>query len=139
MNINTIFPSRFVKADDLGDKSVTVTIKNATMEDLNHGSEKERKLVIWFERATKGLVLNKTNAFIIAHLYGPETNDWLGKQITLYGAKVKAFGSWQAAVRVREQIPARNVGAEKMSDAMQEEPPIDDENDLLDVDEGDPG
>lgn len=136
MNVNDIFPSRFVKAHDLGDKEVTVTVKSATMEDMGHGAEKETKLCIWFERATKGFVLNKTNAMIIASMYGPETDNWKGKAITIYSARVKAFGAWHDAVRVKEQIPARNVGAARIPDAMQEAPPIDDEEDLLDVDEG---
>lgn len=136
MNVNDIFPSRFVKAHDLGDKEVTVTVKSATMEDMGHGAEKETKLCIWFERATKGFVLNKTNAMIIASMYGPETDNWKGKAITIYSARVKAFGAWHDAVRVKEQVPARNVGAARIPDAMQETPPLDDEEDLLDVDEG---
>lgn len=136
MNVNNLFPSKYLKAHDLGDKHITVTIRNATLEDMGFGSDKERKLVLWFEKATKGMVMNRTNAMIVASLYGPETDAWIGKAITLYSARVKAFGSWHDAVRVKEQIPARNVGAERMTDAMQEPPPIDDEDDLLDVDEG---
>lgn len=137
MNINLIYPSKYVKAADLGDKHVTVTIKSAVMEELGYGAEKERKLVIYFERATKGLILNRTNAMIIASMYTPETDNWLGSAIILYSLRVKAFGSWHDAVRVKEQVPPRNVGAAKMPEAMQEAPPIDDEDDVLDVDEGD--
>lgn len=137
MNVNDIYPSRYVKAHDLGDKNVTVTIKSAVMENLGYGKEAERKLVIYFDRATKGLILNRTNAMIIALLYTPETDNWIGKQIILHSARIKAFGAWANAVRVKETIPARNVGAAQIPDAMQEEPPLDDENDLLDVEEGD--
>lgn len=136
MNVNDIFPSKYVKAHDLGGKDVTVSIRSATLEDMGHGAERERKLVLWFERATKGLVTNRTNAMIIASMYGPETDNWIGKAITIYSARVKAFGAWHDAVRVKEQIPARNVGAARIPDAMQEAPPIEDEEDLLDVDEG---
>lgn len=136
MNVNDIFPSRFLKAHDLGGKAYTLTIREATLEDVGHGAEKERKLAIGFERATKLMLLNRTNAMIIASLYGPETDAWKGKTVTVYSARVKAFGAWHDALRIKEQIPARNVGAERMTDAMQEEPPLDDENDLLDVDEG---
>lgn len=136
MNINDLFPSKYVKAMDLGDKIVTVTIKEMTVERLGHGNEQEQKPVLWFTNATKGLVLNRTNAMIIASLYSPETDNWKGKQISLYAARVKAFGAWHEAVRVKEQVPARNVGAARIPDAMQEAPPIEDEEDLLDVDEG---
>lgn len=137
MNVNDIYPSKYVKAHDLGDKLVTVTIKSAVMENLGYGKEAERKLVIYFERAMKGLILNRTNAMIIASLYSPETDNWPGNAIILYSARIKAFGAWADAVRVKETIPARNVGAAQVPDALQEEP-LDDENDLLDVDEGSP-
>jgi len=135
MNVNDIFPSRFLKAHDLGGKAFTLTIKAITLEDVGHGAEKESKLTIAFEKATKMMLLNRTNAMIIASLYGPETDGWKGKAVTVYSARVKAFGAWHDALRIKEQIPARNVGAAQMTDAMQEQPPIDDENDLLDVDD----
>jgi hypothetical protein len=128
-----------LKAHDLGGKSFTLTIRAATLEDVGHGAEKESKLCIAFEKATKMMLLNRTNAMIIASLYGPETSEWIGKAVTIHAARVKAFGAWHDALRIKEQIPARNVGAEKMTEAMQEQPPIDDENDLLDVDEEGPG
>lgn len=136
MNVNDIFPSKYLKAHDLGGKAYTLTIRDVTLESVGHGAEQERKLAIGFEKATKMMLLNRTNAMIIASLYGPETDHWRGKSVTVYSARVKAFGAWHDALRIKEQIPARNVGAERMTEAMQEEPPLDDENDLLDVDEG---
>lgn len=136
MNINTLFPSKYIKADDLGGKCYTLTIREVTLEKLGHGNEQETKPVLWFTNAAKGMILNRTNAMILASLYTPETDNWRGKQINLYSARIKAFGAWHDALRIKEQVPARNVGAERMTDAMTEEPPIDDENDLLDVDEG---
>lgn len=136
MNVNDLFPSKYLKAHDLSGKAYTLTIKVAKIEEVGHGAEKERKLAIGFEKATKLMLLNRTNAMIIASLYGPETDGWIGKAVIVYSARVKAFGAWHDALRIKEQVPARNVGAEKMTDAMQEQPPIDDENDLLDVDEG---
>lgn len=136
MNVNDLFPSKYLKAHDLGGKVFTLTIRDVTLEDVGHGAEQERKLTLAFEKATKMMLLNRTNAMIIASLYGPETDAWLGKAVTVYSARIKAFGAWHDALRIREQIPARNVGAAKMTEAMQEDPPLDDENDLLDVEEG---
>lgn len=136
MNVNDIFPSRFLKAHDLGGKAFTLTIRAITLEDVGHGAEKESKLTLAFEKATKMMLLNRTNAMIIASMYGPETDAWKGKAVTVYSARVKAFGAWHDALRIKEEIPARNVGAAQMTDAMLEQPPLDDEEDLLDVDEG---
>lgn len=135
MNVNDLFPSKYLKAHDLGGKPYTLTIRAVTLEDVGHGGEKESKLAIAFEKATKMMLVNRTNAMIIASLYGPETDNWKGKAVTVYSARVKAFGAWHDALRIKEQIPARNVTPERMTEAMQEDVPLDDENDLLDVDE----
>lgn len=130
MKISVLFPSKYVKAADLEGRNVTLTITKLVVEEMGHGSEKEQKPVLYFEKATKGLVLNRTNAMIIASLYGDETNDWRGKRITIYPTKVRAFGSMQDCVRVREEIPAqRKAPAQHV-----EENEIDDAEDVMDVD-----
>ena len=39
-------------------------------------------------------------------MYGPETNEWKGKRVTLYPAVVSAFGKDAEAIRVRPNPPA---------------------------------
>lgn len=106
MKISQLFPNKYVKAADLNGKTVTLTIAKLVVEELGHGAEKERKPVVYFKNATKGLVLNRTNGLIIAGLYGDEADDWTGKRISIYPTKVRAFGSMQDCIRVREEIPA---------------------------------
>jgi hypothetical protein len=48
---------------------------------------------------------------IIADLYGPETDQWTGKKITLYATNVKAFGKKEDAIRIRTAIPSGNTPA----------------------------
>jgi hypothetical protein len=106
MNVNDIFPTRFVAAADLNGKSFTLTIRSVTLEDMqSHDNKTVTKPVAWFTNAAKGLVLNRTNTMIIADLYGPETDDWAGKQIIIYATKVRAFGKMEDAIRVREEVP----------------------------------
>ena len=57
-----------------------------------------------FENRSKQLILNQTNCQLIAGQFGPETDNWIGKEITLYSAKVTAFGKTHDAVRVREHV-----------------------------------
>jgi hypothetical protein len=107
MNVNDIFPTRFVSAADLNGKSFTLTIRSVTLEDMqSHDNKTVTKPVAWFTNAAKGLVLNRTNTMIIADLYGPETDAWAGKRITIYATKVRAFGKMEDAIRVREEKPA---------------------------------
>ena len=131
MKMSEIFPSKYVKAADLEGRTVTLTIKTLTVEEmLNHASEKERKPVLYFERATKGLVLNRTNAMTIAALYGDESDTWPGKRISIYPTRVKAFGQMQDCIRIREEIPAL---AKPQAQAVPvEEQSIDDAEDVVD-------
>lgn len=127
MNIYKLFPSRYVTALDLNGHDVTVTIKIVAMEEM--GSQNEEKPVVFFSDAKKGMVLNKTNAMTIADLYGPDTVDWAGKRITVYSAKVKAFGAVHDAIRVRPRIPPKNQTG-PAPDEIISEPPHDEGPDL---------
>jgi hypothetical protein len=131
MKISDIFPSKYVKAADLQGRTVTLTIKSLAVEEMQtHDGKPERKPVLYFERATKGLVLNRTNAMAIAALYGDESDDWRGKRISIYPTRVKAFGAMQDAIRVKEEVPAQPKPVATAPSV--EEPSIDDDEDLAD-------
>lgn len=131
MKISQLFPSKYVKASDLEGRNVTLTITRLVIEEMGHGTEKEQKPVLYFQKATKGLVLNRTNAMIISALYGDESNDWAGKRITIYPTRVKAFGTTQDCIRVREEIPAQPRPQPQQT---VEEAQIDDSEDMADYD-----
>lgn len=103
MNIYQLFPSDYLRAADLNNRPFTLTIERFAVEEM--GQPPEEKPVVYFEHADKGLVLNKTNAMAIASLYGPETDAWVGKRITIYPTQVQAFGKMQDAIRVKPSIP----------------------------------
>ena len=63
MLMSEAYPTKYISAPDLKGKEPTVTIANVLMEDIGSA---EMKPVLYFQRKTKGLVLNKTNASIIA-------------------------------------------------------------------------
>lgn len=99
MNVYSLWPSRYVKAEDLQGKEITVTIDRVVMEKI--GQPPEEKPIIYFRNANKGLVCNRTNGMMIAGIYGPETTNWVGKAIVLYSARVNAFGAIHLAIRVK--------------------------------------
>jgi hypothetical protein len=106
MNIDQCYPSKYIKAADLPDgKDMTLTIARITVEELGD-DEKESKPIVYFERAQKGLVCNKTNARTISKLYGAETDNWIGKRITLGVSWVDFAGDQVLALRVRPVMPA---------------------------------
>lgn len=102
MNISAAYPSDYVKASDLNGKDVNLIIKEVRMEDIGE----DNKPVVYFTKTDKGLVLNKTNANIIAGNIGThETNDWIGKSITLFPTQVDFQGRQVEAIRVRLRKP----------------------------------
>lgn len=132
MKVSDVFPSKYIKAGDLEGRTLTLRISKVTMEEMvTHDSKKVRKPVVWFEKASKGFVLNLTNALTIANLHGDEMDDWKGKRIAIYPTRVKAFGEMQDCVRVREEIPAI---AKPTAQAVQVEERVglDDDEDVVD-------
>lgn len=104
MNINQAFPSKYLAATDLGQAKPVVTISNIGTEVINQNEPP--KFILHFQGKNKGMVLNKTNAMNIATMYGPETDAWIGKQITLYTTFVDFQGKSVLALRVEPQVPA---------------------------------
>lgn len=137
MNVNQMFPSRYVTALDLNGSDVTACIKIVVMEGMkNRNNKTESKPVVIFERATKGMVLNKTNAMTIASLYGPETDNWVGKSVTLYATEVEAFGKQTKAIRIRPKAPPSKPTGKSIEDIVTDAPP--DDGPDLDWDESGP-
>ncbi len=105
MKMSLMFPSDFVKADDLNGKDVTKKIKAVTMDELTMaGGRKETRPVVRFSDAEKKLVLNKTNAITISKMYGNETDEWIGKQITMYPTETQFGSETVDCIRIRKEV-----------------------------------
>ena len=101
--INEMFPGRFLRGADLKSPA-TVTIRRVAQEEMYSPSARKRahKWVIYFEKAGKGLVLNRTNAEKIAEIAGSrDSDDWAGCRLVLYPAQIQVGGETRPAVRVR--------------------------------------
>jgi len=84
----------------------TVTIKEVKPEVIENQNGKEECTVAHFAEDVKPLILNKTNAGMIAKVWGtPFIEDWAGKKIALKVKKVSAFGEMVDAVRVSKDRP----------------------------------
>ncbi len=80
----------------------------------------KRKVVIIFRGARKKFIVNATNCTTIEAMYGANTDNWVGKRVTLYATKVRSpKGGSVLGVRVRpkppqgvaETLPEREVDA----------------------------
>lgn len=120
MNINDAYPSKYLKADDLQGRKVTVIMADVKTEEV--GKQKDFKAILYFKGKDKGMVLNKTNARKISEAYGPETNEWFGQPITLYEAQVEFQGDTVAALRVA--IPTASTPTQR---TVEHQRPIDED------------
>lgn len=99
VNINSVFDSDYLKAADLEDRPHLATISKVTVETMRDNTQ---KLLVAFDEWEKGLLLNVTNANNIASFCGPETDNWMGRQIVLFTAWVDFQGKSVEAIRVRQ-------------------------------------
>ena len=81
MKLSQMYPSRFLKADDLDGPTLDV-IEKVGQDQV--GREQEVKPIVYF-RKLKPLVLNKTNAQTIVAIAGTdETDNWGGVAVEVY-------------------------------------------------------
>ena len=107
MNINELYSSGsdYLKAENLP-RGIEVPVTIASYEIVELDGKK--KMALRFSGKEKGLVLNKTNAMTISHVYGPDSDDWIGKKIFIYSTKVDYAGQMVDAIRARVALAATN-------------------------------
>ncbi len=120
-----IFPSNFLKAADLNNRTVKVKIDKVIFEEI--GQEKDKKQVMYFADVKKGLVLNKTNATTIGSVHGQEIEGWTGREIELFTQMVPFNGQNVAAIRVRA------VAETAVAETPPDRPTRSDFNDPIDI------
>lgn len=88
---------------------LVVEIEKVVNENvIDPATRKEEQCVVAYLKGNKPMILNATNQKMIADVVGsPYIERWAGKKITLYVAKVKAFGSIHDALRVRSEPPKK--------------------------------
>src|SRR5688500_15457637 len=101
-NVNDVYPtaSKSLKAEDLQGRTVKVKIESTDVKEFDNG----KKIVLKFTGKEKTLVVNKTNAKIIASSLRDDTHSWMGKEIEIYPDKTYFAGDLVDCIRVR--IPA---------------------------------
>ncbi len=120
MKTAEMYPSSFMKAEDLQGKRFRLTIASVTMEKLGD----DTKPVMTFKGAEKKLVLNRTKVSVLAELFGDESTDWVGKAIVLAPSKTNYQGKMVPCIQVESAPPLKNK---------EPEPPPPDDMNLDDV------
>lgn len=107
MNMNDVYPSKYLKADDLQGREVRVVMSNVEMEKIGD----DNKPVLYFKGKDKGVVLNKTNAGTIAAAYGHESEEWFDQPLILFSVMVDFQGKVAPAIRCRVPTAKDNRAA----------------------------
>lgn len=141
-----MFPGRFLKADLLKGRKVTLTIKAIFGEDLVSAEDEQKKAewIVQFAERPLEWVMNKSNAFCLYRMFGGDPHSWVGHKITLFPQPGTWFGEKGEAIRVwgspelAEDLPItlkflrkkkyRNMTmhrvVEKAADASAQAPPV---------------
>lgn len=100
--INDAFPSKHLKVDDLQGKRCNVIIESYELEKIGD----DKKYVLYFQGAQKGLVLNVTKARMLQMLTGSEDfDDWIGYRITLRPGMTTFQGQPKKCVEIDSELP----------------------------------
>lgn len=110
MRVSDAYPSTYLKAADLQNRNVNVIVDRVEYEKLGE----ENKPVLYFKNKEKGMILNRTNANTISMVYGDDTDDWEGGDLTLYSTRVDFQGKSVDAIRVR--VPPRKPARSHATD-----------------------
>lgn len=85
-------------------QELKLTIERIEKEQVKTAEGSQDCIVAHFKGGQKGMIINKTNAKIISKVLDtPYIEEWIGKSIIIYAAKVKAFGELIDALRVKNQ------------------------------------
>jgi len=108
LDFDQLYPGKFLKAGLFLGKDVILTIKKIELKELGTEEEKETKVIASFAETPKQLVLNKTNGSCIKEMFGRNTDQWIGKRVTFFPAKVD-YGDTDLAIRVRGSPDLKEV------------------------------
>jgi len=108
----TMYSRKYFNQLDLppgNDSEMVVTIERVKAGHIkNSDGEEDAMPFVFFEGHPKPFGVNKTNGLTIEELYGEDTDEWVGKSLTLYRATVQSArgGGLVKAVRIRPSVPA---------------------------------
>lgn len=99
------FYANYLGGWSFADGDQILTIKDVLEQEVRtKDNGAEVKLTVLFQEVDLPLILNRTNADMIAKVTGSSfTGDWVGKQIKVGSSRIKAFGDVWDAIRVRDE------------------------------------
>ena len=88
MDVRTLLVGDYIDAVMFKGQKVTREISafdTKPLEDMN--KKVKTRGIVSFKGSDKKFILNTTNTKCIMQMFGPESDDWIGKRVTLYPEK----------------------------------------------------
>ena len=112
-----MFPSRWLKAEDIMGREIIATIEGIGNEEFDRRDDDKRgpgpadkKNVLRFTGAEKEFILNQTNGKTLFSAFGEPVN-WIGKQCVLFTMEVQnPSGGTTPGVRLRAHLTPEAMG-----------------------------
>ena len=87
--VSELFPTRFISAGDLkrsGKDGIPLVIKGVEREEGRDPKTKKKSdmYIVYFQGATKGHRIRKSEARALERGFGATTEEWAGKEAVLY-------------------------------------------------------
>lgn len=102
MDYRALFRGAYLAAAEFGGRTPTFTVKSIKLVGLEGEDGKTKdKGVVFFNETDRGLVLCKTNAMLAAAMFGPDTDNWIGKRLTLHATEVMLGRDKVLGIRVK--------------------------------------
>lgn len=103
MHYRRLFVGDYLQATEFDGRVPTFTVTRVEIKDLpslkNEGEE-QSKGVIYFREVKRGWVINRTNGEAMNAMFGPETDRWIGKRVTLRAEEVQVGPKKDMGIRV---------------------------------------
>jgi hypothetical protein len=95
----------WLAAEMIGDKPISLTVKDVFQDKVAGPRGEQTKVIISFVERPKKLILNKTNARTMAAALGAETDNWRGASVTFGVDNVQVGRNSVPSIRVRTAVP----------------------------------
>jgi hypothetical protein len=116
MKVDELFPTKYLKANEIPDQGGMFTIESVVIEDMEATSfaPAATKPVLYLCEFKKGIALSRALATSIAEILGQQdTISWMGKHIYLYATLIDSGRGPHLAIRARtptDPIALTNLG-----------------------------
>lgn len=121
MSFDNLVPSNssYLKKEDVGEDGYILTIKGFSREMLESDGQSEEKIILHFAEDCKPMVLNRTNAQLLAIATNSKVaGEARGKKIVVYNDPTVGFGGKiTGGLRIKKVAGApKSMGAASPSD-----------------------